>query len=58
MLTYKNYNELPKHAIYLGSEYPDGTIDESLADDIDEAIMPVCLNEHGSKHYFDIAERQ
>ena len=53
MKKYTNYSELPSHAIYLGSEYPDGTMDESLADDIDFAINPVCLNEDGTNHYFD-----
>ena len=55
MKTYRNYADLPRHAIYLGGEHGDGTIDENVFDAIDDAIAPVKLIEDGLAHYFDVA---
>ena len=55
MKTYIRYSDLPKGAAYLGSENGDGTIDEALANDIDDAVEPVQLIEPTDQiHYFDI----
>lgn len=55
MKTYTRYEDLPKSALYLGSENPDGTVFESLADALDDALEPVeLIDEHGS-HYFETA---
>ncbi len=55
MKTYIRYSDLPKNAGYLGSENGDGTIDEALANDIDDAVEPVQLIEPTDQiHYFDI----
>lgn len=58
MKTYRNYADLPAHAVYLGSEYGDGSMDESLFDAIDDAIAPVKLIENGQAHYFDVAKTE
>lgn len=56
MKTYRNYNDLPATAAYIGGSSPDGSIDLSTLDALDEAIDPVCLIEDdGSRHYFDLA---
>ena len=56
MKTYRNYNDLPPTAAYIGGSYPDGSMDESTADAIDQAIDLACLHDDdGSRHYFDLA---
>lgn len=55
MKTYTRYSDVPKNAIYLGSENGDGTMSEGLADAIDDAIAPVeLIDEHGA-HYFEVS---
>lgn len=57
MKTYRNYADLPPAADYIGGEYPDGTIDESTVDALNDALAPVCLIESdGSRHYFETAQ--
>ena len=57
MKIYTDYDDLPPGAAYLGGTYPDGSMDESTADSVDQAINPVCLFDYdGSRHYFDLAE--
>jgi hypothetical protein len=57
MKTFTTYDRIPKHSIYLGSTYPDGSMDEFVADAIDQAIEPVCFRDpEGVKHYFDLIE--
>lgn len=57
MKTYNDYNDIPSNAHYLGSEHGDGSMDESLADNIDSAINPVRLrDEGGTFSYFDVAK--
>lgn len=47
---------LPAHALYLGSQYGDGSIDESLADALDLAMAPCRVREpDGTYAYFDEA---
>ena len=55
MRIYKTYEDIPKNAIYLGSENGDGSIQEEVLNYVNEAINPVCLKDYqGIKHYFDL----
>lgn len=55
MKTFNSYNAIPSSAIYLGSEYGDGTITETLDDMISEAIEPIRFrDDDGIHHYFDL----
>ena len=55
MKTIADFAELPNNAAYIGSEYPDGTIDEAVADAIDAAPAPLCYrDEDGQNHYFTL----
>jgi len=57
MKIYTDYNDLPPNAAYIGGGYPNGSIDLSTIDALDQAIDPVCLIDiDGSRHYFDLAE--
>lgn len=53
MKTFRNYDDVPKGAAYLGSEQG-GVMYESLADDIAAAIEPARLIEDDAIHYFDL----
>lgn len=56
MKTYTDYESIPKHAAYLGSEDTAGYMSEAVNDAIDRAIEPVCLrDDDGTRHYFDVA---
>jgi hypothetical protein len=56
MKTYRDYNDLPDNAAYIGGSYPDGSIDLSTIDALDDALDPACLIESdGTRHYFDLA---
>lgn len=55
MKTYASYEHLPKNSHYLGSEFGDGTMDESLADAIDLALCVVRLrDDDGTYSYFEV----
>lgn len=55
MKTFSTYEAIPQSAIYLGSEHGDGSIEESTADAINEAIEPAFFkDEDGQKHFFDL----
>lgn len=55
MRTYPEFDDLPPGALYLGSEYGDGSMDEALADAIAEALIPARLREDdGTFSYFDL----
>jgi hypothetical protein len=55
MKTLTSYNAVPQTAIYLGSEYGDGTMTEALDDMISEAIEPIRFrDDDGIHHYFDL----
>jgi len=57
MKQFFNYDSIPSNAIYLGSEYGDGTICESLDDSINDAIHPVYFRDNdGIRHFFDLIE--
>ena len=46
----------PTNAAYIGSEHPDGTTPEAVADAIAEAVAPICYRDpDGNRHYFDTA---
>jgi hypothetical protein len=54
--TVTNYDLIPKTASYLGSEFGDGSMDESVADNVAEAVNPICFkDEDGIRHFFDLA---
>jgi hypothetical protein len=55
MKTFTNYSAIPQSAIYLGSEWGDGSMTETLDDMIGEAIEPICFrDDDGIHHYFDL----
>lgn len=55
MKTFTDYDALPPSALYLGSEYGDGSMDEALADAVAEALHPARLREDdGTFSYFDL----
>mgnify|MGYP003339769409 CR=1 FL=1 len=55
MKTYSSYESLPKQAHYIGSQFGDGSIDESLADCLELAVNPIRLREpDGTYSYFDV----
>lgn len=57
MKTLNSYNAIPQTAVYLGSEYGDGTITETLDDMIAEAIEPIRFrDDDGIHHYFDLVQ--
>lgn len=57
MKTVNNYSSIPQTAVYLGSEYGDGTITETLDDMIFEAIEPIRFrDDDGVHHYFDLVQ--
>ena len=54
MQTLTVYKQIPPQAIYLGSEYEDGSQTEELADLIDRALDPIRYRDpDGTNHYFD-----
>ena len=56
MKTYRDYTDLPENAAYIGGSYPNGSIDLSTLDALDQAIDPICLiDTDGTRHYFDLA---
>ena len=53
MKTIQTLEHLPNDAAYIGSEYPDGSMDEATADAIDQAPAPICYrDEDGQRHFF------
>ena len=55
MKQFPTYESIPSNAIYLGSESGDGSMGETLADMILEAINPATFkDEDGIRHYFDL----
>ncbi len=56
MRIYRNFVDMPKNKIYLGSENRDGSMYMALEDEIGLAIEPVCFrDEDGVRHYFDLS---
>jgi hypothetical protein len=57
MKQFPTYEAIPSSAIYLGSEGGDGSMGETLADMILEAINPATFKDSdGIRHYFDLIE--
>lgn len=57
MQTFTEYSAIPPRSAYLGSEYPDGSQTEELADLIDRALDPIKYRDpEGTAHYFDRIE--
>ena len=55
MKQFPNYESIPSDAVYLGSEHGDGTMGETLADIILEAVNPATFRDSdGIRHYFDL----
>jgi len=55
MKKFSSYESIPGNAIYLGSEYGDGSCSEALDDTINEAINPATFKDpDGVSHYFDL----
>jgi hypothetical protein len=53
--TVTSYDLIPKMSVYLGSEHPDGSMDEFIYDGIEAAIDPICFRDpDGVRHYFDL----
>jgi hypothetical protein len=45
----------PEHAVYLGSEHADGSLEEEVFDAIDAAFEPAFYRDgEGVRHYFDL----
>jgi hypothetical protein len=50
------FADIPPHAKFIGAGYPDGFIDESIADALDMALDPVKVRApDGSMLYFELA---
>ena len=55
MKKYTRFADVPAGASYLGSENGDGSMDENLADYIEDANEPACYtDDDGVRHYFDL----
>lgn len=57
MKTYTR-DTMPAHARYIGSEYPDGSMDESLADAIADAFEPGRIRDvDGTWAFFELGDK-
>ena len=55
MKQFSSYEAIPSDAVYLGSESGDGSMGETLADMILEAVNPCTFKDSdGIRHYFDL----
>jgi len=55
MKTYTRFLDVPSSASYLGSDNGDGTMDENLADYVEDAFEPAVFRDsEGVRHYFDL----
>ena len=56
MKTLRSFADIPPHAKFIGASWPDGYIDESIADALDMALDPVKVRApDGSTLYFELA---
>jgi hypothetical protein len=56
MKTLRSFAEIPPHAKFIGAGYPDGFIDESIADALDDALDPARVRDRaGAWFYFELA---
>ena len=60
MKKFTKFSDVPAGASYIGSSYgDDGTLDENLADYIEDAIQPASYTDsEGVTHYFDLYETE
>lgn len=57
MKTLRNFADIPPHAKFIGASWPDGFIDESIADALEQAIEPARVRApDGSTLYFELAK--
>jgi hypothetical protein len=57
MKRFIRYEDVPKDSVYLGSENPDGSIEEEIQNFIDDALNPIALFDKGGfYHFFDLGE--
>ena len=56
MKTLRSFAEIPPSAQFIGAGYPDGFIDESIADALDDALDPARVRDRaGAWFYFELA---
>jgi hypothetical protein len=56
MKTLRSFAEIPPSASFIGAGYPDGTMDESVRDALDDALDPARVRDPaGSWFYFELA---
>ena len=59
MKKFTKFSDVPAGASYIGSTYGDGTLDENLADYIEDAIQPASYTDaDGVTHYFDLYDME
>jgi hypothetical protein len=60
MKKFNKFSDVPAGASYIGSSYgDDGTLDENLADYIEDAIQPALYTDaDGVTHYFDLYDME
>jgi hypothetical protein len=57
MKTLRSFAEIPPSARFIGAGYPDGTIDESVRDALDDALDPARVRDPaGAWFYFELAQ--
>lgn len=58
MKYFTSQKSLPDTARYIGSETPDGYMEEAVADALDRAIEPAYIIEDGCRSFFDLQETE
>jgi hypothetical protein len=57
MKTLRSFAEIPPSARFIGAGYPDGTMDESVRDALDDALDPARVRDPaGAWFYFELAK--
>jgi hypothetical protein len=57
MKTLRSFAEIPPSARFIGAGYPDGTMDESVRDALDDALDPARVRDPaGPWFYFELAQ--
>ncbi len=55
MKTFTRFLDVPAGASYLGSENGDGSLEEEIAEYVEDAFEPACyLDADGIRHFFDL----
>ncbi|NBT32383.1 MAG: hypothetical protein EBT13_10935 [Rhodobacteraceae bacterium] len=56
MKTLRSFAEIPPSAQFIGAGYPDGTMDASVRDALDDALEPARVRDRaGAWFYFELA---